>query len=1409
MTNNVVVDLNPEVDKPTLSGNNPDHEYAIQKERKIGTHNISSQWIRALILLSVVIINFYNSKHENINQLNKKTIDKMRKIIQNKRINDKRRDAKIIKEKFVRRNITNYIWKIQIDIQIDHNFLGGENKRISENRIAIIMNHFSKKLSKKVTGRHTRGICKKDQLGNHKVSVILTYFKQGTSTITLTDLNNLGRKFQVVRYIFSTPQYMKNQQSNITFLSHYQVKDILTRRYPTCQSIKTRTLWGKSSTQQQLSYTYYLSIEHKKNNSYIQTQLRNKMMRRSQIYRNRMWKKIPLPMQQSGSAHNKERPWQLNLKAKEIKEFETNLIKLDSDDLLGMNCKWKGDKGKAPWAKLFGLIRKHGRRYGDNLLNEAKTTHAKGFKIDPRKHYRRTDTTCMVLLYALWEIKERNHYKRSQREVKSIDLSNIRALWEVINTGIEFSDKYRTFISYSISVLDTAQGINDDKIYGNNENNAHFIAEEFKRTIGKIMTNEPSFGTRVTRSSSIGTKHARENEEEKLLGKIAQPTPAIKNHLLRPTKPKKCNNCEKRGTICCFECQDYFYIQCSTLFHTEHPRQQVWKRTRKDVWCKPCSLAKKMTIATEYCSQHKYPTCWICMDLLCKSHLTQTKPIEGDFRDKITPQKNKRTKNPIEMKQSPRKQKLSQKQKRTLALSYSAEDFEIIDCGHKSSHLREEIRAELLLKKESKPNKCLLNCIITGVYNMDFIDRDNLTKENTAFIRRMYYTDELPIDNHEMALRVSLSLPLRESIEVVFARKKINQDVWEVEMDRYIGSKKKTFLLIGNIFTDGEGAGQDGEHCVFLEETENREEIPKDSPGYMKKIAKLEEEIRFLKSSQDRKVIDMTTEDWSPISDKRWISNEMPIFKEVLRDFFLYKRMISEDTIRQITTGLENILMSDNGSTLQRQINSFGNPMKVYTAGIGKFWNAGTKHYSNVDQERNQVGLIPDWLQTLVTEILQQVELDKDNWTFEYEPQVVIVNIYEEDGSLGMHADLDEEALLIEEGSPVIGISFGNDMSFVFKDRFQNKRNITLRHGDVIIFGKTARKMQHGIRNLKLGTAPKNFKFMGKKHIRVSITIRHVQKIWRKCCPVCSVNEVVWLCRVCSEYLCIDCKKNKHKKKNGKPCIWLNLKCEKCRRQAISCHLHQEESGDRHLKAGNDGNDDLRKMRILWQKNELELEKYLTRLDYESWSFGRIARKLDDLLLIKRRHLDKLKRKSEIDEAGLREWIRIARRNKNSTMNQRKQGVLAFRLCGILEQDIMNLCYEREDLGEENFYRITRMGYYDLQCPNGKEHPIARKKKMFRCDNEGCLEQDKRSIIFICTFCNWKICEKCYVATMASHKKPRNRLKTKVLETPTQERKTKPSIVRRNIRELMSINERLMKTVKRRLSGESKAFWPQ
>ena len=152
-----------------------------------------------------------------------------------------------------------------------------------------------------------------------------------------------------------------------------------------------------------------------------------------------------------------------------------------------------------------------------------------------------------------------------------------------------------------------------------------------------------------------------------------------------------------------------------------------------------------------------------------------------------------------------------------------------------------------------------------------------------------------------------------------------------------------------------------------------------------------------------------------------------------------------------------------------------GSRMKLHMMCLGRDWDPQTRTYQKIRlKDGAQTPKIPEIFRTIVKEAVDTAQQLEANPIPDVNTDVCIVNFYEKGGRLGLHQDRDETTESITRGIPVISFSIGDDAEFLYGEqkRMDLASKLILRSGDVLIFGGESRLVYHGIKSVKLNTAP-------------------------------------------------------------------------------------------------------------------------------------------------------------------------------------------------------------------------------------------------------------------------------------------------------------------------------------------------
>ena len=145
-----------------------------------------------------------------------------------------------------------------------------------------------------------------------------------------------------------------------------------------------------------------------------------------------------------------------------------------------------------------------------------------------------------------------------------------------------------------------------------------------------------------------------------------------------------------------------------------------------------------------------------------------------------------------------------------------------------------------------------------------------------------------------------------------------------------------------------------------------------------------------------------------------------------------------------------------------------GHEMSVTTLCVGWHWRPYQYSRDAPDVNGQRVLEFPSWLGDLGRRALTATGTA---WGIEnYEPDVALVNYYDDEAKMGMHQDKDERS-----DAPVVSLSIGDSCRFRFGNcerRTRPYRDVELASGDLFVFGGSARFAYHGVVRVHPGTAP-------------------------------------------------------------------------------------------------------------------------------------------------------------------------------------------------------------------------------------------------------------------------------------------------------------------------------------------------
>lgn len=156
-------------------------------------------------------------------------------------------------------------------------------------------------------------------------------------------------------------------------------------------------------------------------------------------------------------------------------------------------------------------------------------------------------------------------------------------------------------------------------------------------------------------------------------------------------------------------------------------------------------------------------------------------------------------------------------------------------------------------------------------------------------------------------------------------------------------------------------------------------------------------------------------------------------------------------------------------------------PVKKFMC-LGLYWNPLDYLYYDRGEKAHKIPVE-------LTKLSQKI-LDEFYPTLHYEPQTVLVNLYTEDSSMGLHVDKDEP----NKEAPIIGLNFGSTCRFFYEDTDGNMKDLKIPGNSIYVFGKTARLMRHGLGSIYTKSLSPGSEGILENKERLNLTIRQVLK---------------------------------------------------------------------------------------------------------------------------------------------------------------------------------------------------------------------------------------------------------------------------------------------------------------------------
>ncbi|MEU6811526.1 alpha-ketoglutarate-dependent dioxygenase AlkB [Streptomyces sp. NPDC046831] len=159
-----------------------------------------------------------------------------------------------------------------------------------------------------------------------------------------------------------------------------------------------------------------------------------------------------------------------------------------------------------------------------------------------------------------------------------------------------------------------------------------------------------------------------------------------------------------------------------------------------------------------------------------------------------------------------------------------------------------------------------------------------------------------------------------------------------------------------------------------------------------------------------------------------------------------------------------------------------GGTMTARQVCLGWHWYPYAYARTVVDGDGAPVKPFPEWLGALGRRAVADALGEEAATAAVYD--IALINFYDADARMGMHRDADEKS-----DAPVVSLSLGDTCVFRFgntETRARPYTDVTLRSGDLFVFGGPSRLAHHGVPRVHAGTAPPGLGLTG----RLNITLR-------------------------------------------------------------------------------------------------------------------------------------------------------------------------------------------------------------------------------------------------------------------------------------------------------------------------------
>lgn len=182
--------------------------------------------------------------------------------------------------------------------------------------------------------------------------------------------------------------------------------------------------------------------------------------------------------------------------------------------------------------------------------------------------------------------------------------------------------------------------------------------------------------------------------------------------------------------------------------------------------------------------------------------------------------------------------------------------------------------------------------------------------------------------------------------------------------------------------------------------------------------------------------------------------------QEIMKDVYLLSGFISEKSEHSLIEDLQAIIAA---APLRQMMTKMGFSMSAAMTNCGDLgWVSDRKGYRY--DANNPVTMQP-WPKMPASFFQLATYAAAECGFANFTPDACLINQYKIGASMGLHQDKDEQ----DFSQPIVSVSLGIPATFAFGgiNRADKTVKIELQHGDVIVWGRSARLFHHAIMPLK------------------------------------------------------------------------------------------------------------------------------------------------------------------------------------------------------------------------------------------------------------------------------------------------------------------------------------------------------